>query len=197
MAFRAIRNSRNTRWTQKLGEIFQDHDKDKSGTISVKQMQDIYKFYQVELNSDDVKAISINGQIKKIDFIEYALETKLLDLTDTSNARKTVNTKSVQQKRPSVARRKKIDNSKDDGGLLCCVKKRKRPKIIEFDRVESAFRRLDINNDGVLDWNEFKKVTKDLDEEQALRIFKSCDQNGDHKITLEEFRTMANLKLKQ
>ena len=83
-------------------------------------MQDIYKFYQVfdvhiitiitefqvELNSDDVKAISINGQIKKIDFIEYALETKLLDLTDTSNARKTVNTKSVQQKRPSVARRK-------------------------------------------------------------------------------------------
>ena len=30
---------------------------------------------------------------------------------------------------------------------------------IEFDRVESAFRRLDINNDGVLDWNEFKKVT--------------------------------------
>ena len=38
------------------------------------------------------------------------------------------------------------------------MKKRKRPKIIEFDRVESAFRRLDINNDGVLDWNEFKKV---------------------------------------
>ena len=89
-------------------------------------MQDIYKFYQVnliyyvysiqiiteikvfqvELNSDDVKAISVNGQIKKTDFIEYALETKLLDLTDTSNARKTVNNKTLQQKRHSVVRKK-------------------------------------------------------------------------------------------
>ena len=38
------------------------------------------------------------------------------------------------------------------------MKKRKRPKLLEFDRVESAFRRLDINNDGVLDWDEFRKV---------------------------------------
>ena len=30
------------------------------------------------------------GQIKKSDFIEYSIETKLLDLTDSSNARKTV-----------------------------------------------------------------------------------------------------------
>jgi hypothetical protein len=31
-----------------------------------------------------------NGQIKKSDFIEYSIETKLLDLTDSSNTRKTV-----------------------------------------------------------------------------------------------------------
>ena len=53
-----------------------------------------------------MKAISVNGQIKKADFIEYALETKLLDLTDTSNARKTVNNKTLQQQRHSVVRKK-------------------------------------------------------------------------------------------
>merc|ERR1712048_181552 len=76
MAFRAIRNSRNTRWTQKLGEIFQDSDVDNTGKISVARMAEIYRFYQVELNLQDVELLAHNGNIKRSDFIEYALETK-------------------------------------------------------------------------------------------------------------------------
>ena len=46
---------------------------------------------QVELKIESVKSrLDENGQIKKSDFIEYSIEAKLLDLTDSSNARKTV-----------------------------------------------------------------------------------------------------------
>ena len=54
-----------------------------------------------------MKILSINGQIKKTDFIEYALETKLLDLTDTSNTRRTL-TDNTQDK-SKLGRRKSID----------------------------------------------------------------------------------------
>ena len=46
---------------------------------------------QVELKIESAKSrLDKNGQIKKSDFIEYSIEAKLLDLTDSSNARKTV-----------------------------------------------------------------------------------------------------------
>ena len=42
--------------------------------------------------------------------------------------------------------------------LLCCLSRRKRPERDGKDRVEIAFRRLDINGDGYIDWTEFQKV---------------------------------------
>ena len=63
----------------------------------------------------------------------------------------------------------------NQSSLLCCLGKKK-SKSLKPDRIEAAFRRLDLNNDGVLDWEEFKKGTKDLDEDTARRIFKNCDQ---------------------
>ena len=67
-----------------------------------------------------------------------------------------------------------------------------------MDRVEVAFRRMDRNKDGYIDWEEFLQVnipylypfsllillillllfwnTGDLDLEQAERIFHKCDQ---------------------
>ena len=54
---------------------------------------------QVELNLKDVELLAHNGNIKRSDFIEYALETKLLDLTDSSNARKTITSKPKMKKR--------------------------------------------------------------------------------------------------
>ena len=46
----------------------------------------------------------------------------------------------------------------------------------DLDRVESAFRKFDVDGDGFIDWKEFKKVTQNMDSEQARRIFHSCDQ---------------------
>ena len=46
----------------------------------------------------------------------------------------------------------------------------------DMDRIEAAFRKFDIDNDGFIDWEEFKKVSKNLNTEQARRIFDSCDQ---------------------
>ena len=86
----------------------QEWDKNQTGSISLEQMTEIYRIYkvrmrnqnyiflfskhlQVELKIESVKSrLDTNGQIKKSDFIEHSIEAKLLDLTDSSNARKTV-----------------------------------------------------------------------------------------------------------
>ena len=45
----------------------------------------------MEIQIEDVQPrLDKSGQIKKSDFIEHSIEAKLLDLTDSSNARKTV-----------------------------------------------------------------------------------------------------------
>ena len=66
----------------------------------------------------------------------------------------------------------------------------------EVDRVENAFRRFDTDGDGFIDWEEFKQVqfyfvlkkpdrgsqvAKNIDTEQARRIFETCDQVGLHR----------------
>ena len=119
---------------------------------------------QVELNTQDVEILAHNGNIKRSDFIEYALETKLLDLTDTSNARKTINNKKKIKKKKDRERKDvgsvsnlshRLTSNFQTGPLLCCLARKKKP---ERDRVETAFRKLDINGDGYVDWNEFQKV---------------------------------------
>ena len=87
------------------------------------------------------------------------------------------------------------------------------------DQVESAFSKLDIDQDGFIGWEEFRKVAANMSTEEAQRIFDSCDQvggydywtsfyaslyasiiipfyyqNGDKKISLEEFQSMARMK---
>ena len=52
----------------------------------------------------------------------------------------------------------------------------------DLDKVEVAFRKLDKDGDGFIDWEEFKEVSKDLDSEQAKDIFEACD-----KVILSHF----------
>ena len=46
----------------------------------------------------------------------------------------------------------------------------------DLDKVEAAFRKLDKDGDGFIDWEEFKEVSKDLDSEEAKGIFEACDK---------------------
>ena len=79
-------------------------------------------------------------------------------------------------------------------------------EIVENDKVELAFKRMDINKDGFVTYSEFKKVFSlekcrklyfhvqqvgdDKGEECVQRIFLSCDQDGDRRLTVMEIRNM-------
>ena len=56
------------------------------------------------------------------------------------------------------------------------IKEQKKRLKKDLDKVEAAFRKLDKDGDGYIDWEEFKEVTKDLDVEQAKGIFEACDE---------------------
>ena len=65
---------------------------------------------------------------------------------------------------------------------FCFVFQRKKERPEEaklrrdIDRVETAFRKFDIDGDGFVDWEEFKEMTKNMEPEQAKRIFNSLDK---------------------
>eukprot|EP00092_Neocalanus_flemingeri_P020601 GFUD01022320.1.p1 GENE.GFUD01022320.1~~GFUD01022320.1.p1 ORF type:complete len:280 (+),score=121.79 GFUD01022320.1:124-963(+) len=200
MAFRMLRNKRNARWNQKLQELFQEKDKNQSGSISLEQMSDIFRIYKVELNIAHVESLlDPNGQIKKNDLIDYCIEAKLMDLTDITKDRKKAKEDKVKEKEDKLRETKENKNEAKKGTLFGFLKKnsfcQEKKKEAKMDRVEAAFNKLDKDGDGYIDWEEFKQVAQNtVDVEKAGRIFSACDQSGDKKISLEEFRTMANIK---
>lgn len=193
MAHRVMRNKRHQRWTQRLNEIFQEWDKSQTGQISLESMTEIYRIYKVDLKVDDVRArLDKNGNIRKNDFIEFSIETKLLDLADRKIS------EGGQSKIVKTSQRKERSQSESQsGGLLCCFPQRRTKKKDDVpDKVEAAFNKFDTDGNGFIDWSEFKQLASQLDPEQARRIFEACDSSGDRQISLEEFRTMANMKVK-
>merc|ERR1719433_2555349 len=115
-----MRNKRNSRWNQRLREIF-----------------------EVELDLEELQPrVGLGDQVKKNDFVEFSLENKLLDITGVvhGKARKTVKLKEEEGKRPSNKTKKSCKR-----GLLCCGKgsggSPERP--VNMDRVEAAFRKFD------------------------------------------------------
>ena len=52
--------------------------------------------------------------------------------------------------------------------------------------IEAAFRRMDVNNDGFVDWEEFRHTANAIDVEQAEKVFKSYDQVAmSYKVVLD------------
>ena len=56
----------------------------------------------------------------------------------------------------SIRKFVRFQHGQSSGGLLCCCKK----AVVnpDEDRVELAFRRIDLNNDGFITWDEFVQV---------------------------------------
>jgi len=217
MAFRIIRQRKEARRNAKLEEIFEERDKCGSGHISHEQLEDIYRVYQVDL--DDYKASKIQdstGQISREDFMNFAKETHLLDFECSAmgeailllSPRKSIKHPSTPKKNAKNKNSQKNENfvenhqtsaSEDNScSMLACFcssdKKVESQDSDKMDKVEFAFRKYDSDGDGFLSWEEFQQLVKNLDQEQALRIFNSCNQSGTGLISLEEFRTMVNRK---
>ena len=91
--------------------------------------------------------------------------------------------------------------------MFSCCCHESNEEIEEIDKIELAFQRMDINKDGFVTYSEFKKVViflingfnnicyvqhvdDDKEEECIRRIFLSCDEDGDRRLTLMEIRNM-------
>jgi len=184
MAFRVIRQRKEARRNAKLNDIFEERDPDDDGKISLDQLADIYRIYEVDLDEEAVQSITDSaGFINREDFMKFAKDDKLIDFSDR---------KAEETPKKEWAPTKTNTNSSSGGLLCCCRGQGSISPVKELDRVELAFNRMDRNSDGYLTWEEFSKNVGDLDPAQAKRIFRTCDQDGDHRITLVEFKTMAN-----
>merc|ERR1712126_331630 len=128
--------------------------------------------------SDVKPLLNASDFIAKDDFIEYCLKTDLVEAIEKSKKSKGKKTKMFDFLRKKSTEDKKIQE--------------------ELLRVEEAFKKLDKDGDGYIDWDEFKEVAgANTKIEEVAKIFSACDLSGDQKISLDEFRTMANQKLKE
>jgi len=209
MAFRILRLRKEARRNAKLEEIFQERDKEGSGMITFEQLEDIYRIYQVDFDEGRAsKIIDQQGQISKEDFTQYAKETHLLDLDSALGDAMLLLSPRRSRKQPHTPKKgnsKHTENSEqseqsDKGcySVLSCFRAKSkndaagsREKEERLQRVEAAFHKFDLDKDGFLSWEEFQQMGRNLDQEQALRIFQICNQSGTGLISLEEFLSMV------
>ena len=128
------------------------------------------------LDTEDVATFlgTPSNEINKTDFVQYALEQKLLDANEANTRRK----KKEKAERVDRLERYKRNSSVhvDDGGnqqsgLLCCLaftEKQSSPKspermvqVATREKIEAAFKKFDLNEDGFIDWEEFQQVAID------------------------------------
>ena len=82
----------------------------------------------------------------------------------------------------------------------------------DIEKVEAAFKSMDKDGDGYIDWEEFKEVVgSKIADEEAVKMFSNWDkvgnifsflsfhsfllfQSGDKRISMEEFRAMVSSK---
>ena len=112
-------------------------------------MADIYRIYQGSLDQEDLAAVlDSQGNISREDFVKLASDDKLVDFNDRKHKDDTPEKTPVKKVQPQYK-----------GGVFCCCKRAVSPEK-EVDRIELAFRRIDLNNDGYITWDEFKRVSR-------------------------------------
>ena len=112
-----------------------------------------------------------DNEISKNEFVEYALDHKLLDAREANERRKKkekedrIDRLAFYKRQSSFA--EETTNNQPSHSLLCCIRSGEssssRSPVREVqaatkEMVEVAFRKFDRNGDGVLDWEEFQQV---------------------------------------
>lgn len=217
MAFRIVRQRKEARRNVKLDEIFQERDKAQTGNITYDQLAEIYRIYEVDLDEGRAARITDeNGLIAKADFVTLAKDTHLLDFEGVFGEATNLLSPKKSRRRPASQRRNGAGGGSGGqaeqspgktcpGSLVyyltcCCSEDETNGENKEgqgeqpMDKIETAFRKFDLDGDGFLSWHEFQLFGKDLQPQQALRIFNSCNKAGDGMISLAEFREMVNRK---
>lgn len=168
--FSLARRRREAERQKKLDELFSKADQNGNGRITYDQMIKIYQDAEVvvpDLEDEVAKLPDKDGWILYTEFMKFAITTELCKIEFQDRVFQKVNYGEEEKKK----KKERLDPSK-------------------MDRVELAFRKFDLNQDGYLTRDEFDLMMKNVDKRQADRIFRSCDTSGDDKISLEEFRNM-------
>lgn len=200
MAFRIVRQRKEARRNAKLEEIFQERDKAQKGVITFEQLVEIFRIYEVNL--DENKAAKLKneeGNIAKADFIQFAKDNHLLDF-DSVLGEVALLLSSPRKGRRGQGKSKdqKIQGSRGQAAgpesKSLWSRFRDPPPSTEppnVDKVELAFNKFDLDKDGFLSWEEFSQFGKNMEPDQALRIFNSCEQAEKGKVSLDEFRRLV------
>lgn len=179
--FSLARRRREAERHKKLEEQFLKKDANGNGRITVEQMVQIFEENEVQvpnLEEEVAKLPDKDGWIRINEFMKFAMPLDLCKIEFHDR---------VFQKHDYDAEEKKAKQEAKDA-----AKSKVKFDPTKMDRVELAFRKFDLNQDGYLSREEFDQMMKNVGKEQADRIFRSCDTSGDNKISLEEFRTMLS-----
>lgn len=177
--FKLTRKRREAKRQKELDEVFHKADTSGNGKITTEQMINIFKEAEItipDIEDEISKICDKNGEIDFKEFMKFAMNTDLCMVEFHDK---------VFHKPSACCKTEKSDKkSKAEGS------QKEKVDSAAMDRIEVAFRKFDINQDGFLSRDEFDEMMKNVDKEQADRIFKSCDTAGDNRISLKEFRTM-------
>jgi len=177
--FSLARRRREAERHKKLEEQFLKKDANGNGRITAEQMVQIFEENEVQvpnLEEEIAKLPDKDGWIRINEFMKFSMPLDLCKIEFHDRVFQKVDYEAEEKKRKEEAKKEakaKFDPTK-------------------MDRVELAFRKFDLNQDGYLSREEFDQMMKNVGKEQADRIFRSCDTSGDNKISLEEFRSMLS-----
>lgn len=168
---------------KRIDHVFVKADDNSNGKITPQQMLKLFAANGETVDADiekDAKALAEkDGWILKQNFIKYALNTGL-------------GKEDPQERKEQLE--KKASGSTAAANNKRAISRREKANTRPVDKVELTFKKFDANKDGYLSREEFDIMMKDIDKEQADRIFRSAGSDkigGDgRRISLDEFRKM-------
>ncbi|XP_040580016.1 calcineurin subunit B type 1 [Lepeophtheirus salmonis] len=175
--FTLTRRRREVERQKKLEELFKEADGSNSGRISIEACYEIFENNDISvfsaLKEEVEKSADGNGELKLPEFMKAAYMTELCRIEFVDRV---FHKADIEDLRPKKDKKESKGSSSNE----------------KMDKVEYAFRKYDRNKDGFLCREEFDEMMKTVEKEQADRIFKSCDTEGNGKISLEEFRSVLS-----